>query len=347
MQGRSARHGCALLSGLAVAVPALVFALGFVLSPLTPWAIAYALGLATLAVGLLLFAFQRRPARVIAAAGVALLLAIGVLRLIRSQPAPGVRLTTLPGDGGARWVARLLPEQDGSLPAARLLELGTGLNDEEGPRFESILRASYERMGAASTTATPAIATYLGLQRPGAFDTVVITEFEQPTPRGVVIFLHGYAGNFLVYCWEFAQAAREAGLFTVCPSVDSHGAWWSDAGERTVIETLSFVRELGAQKVFLAGLSNGAAGASVLALRHRKELSGLILISGTRSEEAPPGLPTLVVQGSRDRMMPASYARAYAKRSGAHYAEIGGGHLVFLSRHEQVRPIISHFLRGL
>ncbi|HVJ19688.1 MAG TPA: hypothetical protein VM686_29915 [Polyangiaceae bacterium] len=347
MQGRTARHGCALLAGLVVAVPALALAVGVVLSPLTPWTIAYALGLATLAVGLLLFAFQRRRARVIAAAGAALLLAVGVLRLVRSQPVPGVRLTSLPGDGGARWVARLLPEQDGSLPAARLLELGGGLNDDEGLRFADILRASYERMGAASTTATPAIATYLGLQRATAFDTVVITDPAQTKARDAVIFLHGYAGNFLVYCWEFAQAARKAGFFTVCPSVDSHGAWWSDTAERTLLETLSFVRELGAQRIVLAGLSNGAAGASVLAWRHRKELSGLILISGSRAEQAPPGLPTLVVQGSRDRMMPASDARAYARRSGAHYAEIGGGHLVFLSRHEQVRPVISHFLQSL
>ncbi len=343
MRGRSARHGCALLLGLAVAVVAIGLGLACLLSTLSLWGIGYALGFGLLAGGLLAFAFRRRRARVIAGAGAALLLIIALLRLAQVGRSDGVRLTTLPDDDGPRVVARLFAEADGSLPAARLLELGGGLDDEEGPEFEAILGAAYERMPGAGSTATPAIATYLGLQRPSAFDSILIGADEKH--GGAVIFLHGYAGNFLVYCWEFAQAARAAGLLTVCPSVDSRGAWWSANGEKTMLEALRYVRQLGAKRVYLAGLSNGAAGASVLALRHPKEFAGLVLISGMRAKAAPPGLPILVVQGSRDRMMPASFARAYAKGAGASYSEIRGGHLIFLSRHEQVRPVIREFLK--
>jgi pimeloyl-ACP methyl ester carboxylesterase len=46
-------------------------------------------------------------------------------------------------------------------------------------------------------------------------------------------------------------------------------------------------------------------------------------------------------------MMPAAHARAYAERSSrARYHEVPGGHFVFLSKHELVRPAISEFFRA-
>jgi pimeloyl-ACP methyl ester carboxylesterase len=156
--------------------------------------------------------------------------------------------------------------------------------------------------------------------------------------------LHGYAGNFLVYCWEVAQAASAAGLLTICPSETADAGWWTKQGEQTYVRTVRQLRAMGIRRIYLAGLSNGAAGASVIASRHGAELSGLILISGVRAAQ-PPSLPTLVIQGSRDRMMVASRARAYAARgAGARYEEVPGGHLIFLSRHERVRALIAGFL---
>jgi pimeloyl-ACP methyl ester carboxylesterase len=104
---------------------------------------------------------------------------------------------------------------------------------------------------------------------------------------------------------------------------------------------------LGIRRVYLAGLSNGAAGAGVLALSHASELAGLVLISGSGAP-SPPDLPVLVVQGRDDRMMGASYARAYAAQSSrVRYHELAGGHLIFLSQPELVRPLIAGFLGEL
>jgi pimeloyl-ACP methyl ester carboxylesterase len=56
----------------------------------------------------------------------------------------------------------------------------------------------------------------------------------------------------------------------------------------------------------------------------------------------------LIVQGADDRMMPAATARAYAARGArVKYHQISGGHFVFLSRFEQVRPVIAQFLAEL
>jgi pimeloyl-ACP methyl ester carboxylesterase len=173
---------------------------------------------------------------------------------------------------------------------------------------------------------TPAIATYLGLQSSASFDAIVIRPpVQRVAADAAVVFLHGYAGNFYVYCWEMAQAAAPANLLTLCPSVGPDGKWWLAHGNATLKATLEYAHSIGMNRIYLAGLSNGAAGASVLALAHQPRLAGLVLISGASAEQ-PASIPTLVVQGSTDQMMPAALARAYAARSGhASYREFLSG----------------------
>jgi pimeloyl-ACP methyl ester carboxylesterase len=73
----------------------------------------------------------------------------------------------------------------------------------------------------------------------------------------------------------------------------------------------------------------------------------LVLISGSRAQRPPP-LPTLVIQGATDRMMTTATARAYAAGPPrAEYHELAGGHLIMLSRYQQVRPLIADFLLKL
>ena len=347
---RPALSGCFTLGGLALAGVAAGLAFAWLGLGLSWWSGALAFGLALLALACRALTTRARYAARLAGAGILLLVGPWLLRGLLMRERDGVRLTTLPGDGGARLVSTLYPEPDGALAAASLLQAVGGLRDEEAGQFREILEQAYARTEpAAKSFATPAIPTYLGLETEEAFDTIVI----EPRPAGArkpdaaVIFLHGYAGNFYVYCWELAQAASEAHLITLCPSVDASGAWWTPAGDRTLRATLDYAHGLGARRVYLAGLSNGAAGASVLALKYPRDFSGLVLISGTRAD-TPPSMPVLVVQGASDRMMPASYARAYATRGRAvRYYEVPGGHLVFLSRYQRIRPVIADFLRSL
>lgn len=314
---------------------------------LSYWSGLLAVALTLLAVGLFRCSSRRPDARRWLLLG-SLLLVCPLL--VRTQLATGsdrLRMVLLPALGGVRLVNTLYPESDGARIAAGVLDnMMGGLDDEESTRFGEVLGESYARIGPdADLLPTPAIATYLGMQSPRAFDSIVIPPASQPgEPTGALIFLHGYAGNFLVYCWEAAQAASAAGLLTVCPSETSDAGWWTKTGEQTFVRTVQQLRAMGIKRIYLAGLSNGAAGASVIAMRHQRELAGLILISGVRAAQ-PPSLPTLVIQGSRDRMMVASRARAYAARgANARYEEVAGGHLIFLSRHERVRSLIAGFL---
>jgi hypothetical protein len=330
-------------------VPAAGLSFAWVSWGLSWWSGTLALGLLSLLSGLFVLHSQRGVAQRLLAAGALLVLGPWLLRVALVRGSDQTRLTMLPEDSGPRLLSRLYPETDGTLAAASVLRLTQGMRDPEASKFGSILKEAYERTEPrAAMMPTPAIATYLGLQSAHAFDTIVIRPPEQRVAAdGALVFLHGYAGNFYVYCWEAAQAAATANLLTLCPSTSASGAWWEASGEATLLATLDYAHAIGMNRVYLAGLSNGAAGASELALKHRARLAGLVLISGMRAQQ-PPALPVLIVQGAADQMMPASFARAYAKRgSGVSYQELPGGHFIFLSDYQRVRPSIAQFLSEL
>jgi pimeloyl-ACP methyl ester carboxylesterase len=347
--GQTPKRGCASALGLVLFAPAAALSYAWLSSGLSWWSAVLALGLVLLALGLLVVHGRRGLGHRLLAAGGLLVLGPWLGRVVFVRGSEQSRLTTLPADTGARLLSRLYPEPDGTIAMAGLLSSMGSMRDAETSRFPAILNEAYARIEpSAANQPTPAIATYLGLQSPSGFDTIVIRPPEQRVaPDGAVVFLHGYAGNFYVYCWEIAQAAAAANLLTLCPSTGPSGAWWEAGGEQTVRATLDYAHAVGVNRVYLAGLSNGAAGASVLSLQLQNRLAGLVLISGMRAE-APPPLPVLVVQGSTDEMMPASYARAYAARgTNVKYHQVAGGHFVFLSQFERVRPAIAQFLSEL
>lgn len=343
------QRGCASALGLALAAPATALSYAWLASGLSWWSAVLAIGLVLLVLGSLVVHAQRGLGHRLLAAGGLLVLGPWLGRAVLVRGSEQARLTTLPADTGARVLSRLYPESDGAIAIAGLLTAWGRVNDDEAGQFAQILRAAFARTEpSAATQPTPAIATYLGLQSPSSFDTIMIRPPEQRVAAdGAVVLLHGDAGNFYVYCWELAQAAAAANLVTLCPSTGPSGAWWEPAGEQTLLATLDYAHAIGMNRLYLAGLSNGAAGASVLALKHAKRLAGLVLVSGMRAE-APPALPVLVVQGSSDKMMSAAVARRYAAR-GAHvkYHEVSGGHFIFLSEFEKVRPAIEQFLSEL
>jgi len=96
--------------------------------------------------------------------------------------------------------------------------------------------------------------------------------------------------------------------------------------------------------VFLAGLSNGAAGASALAPSFAPSLSGLVLISGAPAGGGNAGLPTLVVHGNQDAVASITAAKAFAARTRSTFAGFSGGHFVLLLRREETRKVIADWL---
>ncbi|MCP3063643.1 alpha/beta hydrolase [Myxococcus sp. K38C18041901] len=304
---------------------------------------SYAGGLVLVAIGLML------RARGLWRVGLGLIALVAGSRLLFAD---GTLLETvhLP-DGGHRWVNRLVDERDGTLFAAHALVRLGKLPRTDASGFIPALEAAFDRMESAEgSVATPAIATYLGLQSAESFDALVIPPARGVMPETAVVFLHGYAGNFAVYCWEMARASWSISALTVCPSVGPAGDWWSPQGAATLKATLEWLSARGVRHFYLGGLSNGGVGASMLVNRVSHpglELRGLVLVSGAKSSAPVPEVPTLVIQGRHDSMMDTPSMRSYVERLGgrATYVELDSGHFAFLDRHLESGMAISQWLR--
>ncbi|MGC4117613.1 MAG: hypothetical protein QM765_24265 [Myxococcales bacterium] len=232
---------------------------------------------------------------------------------------------------------------------------GGALHLLPAPELEGVQDAmlgAYREMGARhGPTASPVLATMLGRQGAGRFDAVV---FEAPgpstSPKGALVFLHGFTGNFTLTCWLAARAAGEAGLMTVCPSVGFDGRWWAGDGPATLEATLRWLERRGIQRVVLGGLSNGANGATVLAPQLAGRLSGLLLVSGGfADQQPPPQLPVLAIHGLRDRMVGIDGTRRYLAKAppnpSTRLVETPSGHFALLLEREELGRQIAAWLR--
>ncbi|NMO19591.1 alpha/beta hydrolase [Pyxidicoccus fallax] len=333
--------------GLLVAPVALFLLVAAAVIGASPSGWGYVVGLVLVAAGLLSRPWRRRRGLTRSGLGVVLCVVAGRLVFADGTQVETLRLP----DGGHRWVNRIVAERDGTMLAGYALVLSGGVPRSDSREFLSALESAFDRMDAAEgALATPAVATYLGLQSPKSFDALVIPPPDVAKPETAFVFLHGYAGNFAVYCWQMSRAVRAISALTVCPSVGPVGDWWSPQGERTLEETFDWLAARGVRRVYLGGLSNGGAGASVLVHRvshPRLELRGLVLVSGAYSEMPAPSVPTLLVQGRHDSMMPTRSMRAIAERMGrrATYFEVDSGHFAFLDRHEECERAIAAWLR--
>lgn len=307
----------------------------------------YAVGAALTAAGLLSMPWRRR--RGVTRAGLGLVLLVATARLLF---AGGDRMDTLRlPSGDERLVNRIVEERDGTLLAAHLLLFTGQLPRSDARDFIPALARTFDQLEAdKGSFTTPAVATWLGLQSSDDFDTVVIPPEGPKSPDTAVVALHGFTGNFAVYCWQLSRAARAISALTVCPSVGPLGDWWSPQGEKTLERTLTWLERRGIHRVYLSGLSNGGVGASVLAARlahSRLELRGLVLISGASRVADTPRVPALLIQGRHDSMFPARRMRAFAERTGklATYFEVDSGHFAFLDHADECERAIASWLR--
>jgi pimeloyl-ACP methyl ester carboxylesterase len=322
-----------------VPIAALMTAAGF-----TRWGALEVLCLATLGGGLASRWHHRKRVTIGAVVG---LTAVVVARFAITSQNDHVQVQT---SGGERLVDAILDEEDVSLAATRVIDLTAFGRDPDVPVLMDAMRDGYARMRAdVGSVGSPFAATYLGLQSPDAFDTVEIGDRlpSDQAPDTVLVFLHGFAGSFTLPCWQIAHAVRDLAVRTVCPATGWRGEWWSQEGERTVRAVIAAERARGAKHFLLAGLSNGAIGASVLAPRMRGTFDGLLLVSGVDPTAPSAGIPTLALQGSKDAMIPPAIARDYAARTNARRVDLPAGHFALLVEHERAEGAIASFVGGL
>ncbi|CAN5800247.1 hypothetical protein BH09MYX1_BH09MYX1_44970 [soil metagenome] len=328
-----------VLSALA-AVPAAVFFLFVLTGPGTWSGMAYAIALLALTVAGA--SLGKRWAPRLAAGGAAVLAFAIAVRLLTAARGDTMvmRTGTAPW---ARFVNRVIDEEDVSVSAARTIRMTHFLSDPDAAGLPEAMASGYARMRADQGDApSPVLATYLGLQNRHAYDAIEIGDVDGAS--GVVVFLHGSAGGFALPCWEVSRAATRAGMATVCPSTRWVGDWWSADGEATLRSVVENLHARGQKHIVLAGLSNGGIGGSLLVTRFPGTFEGFVAISGASPAASAPGIPVLCVQGKADTMVSAAVVSAYAARAGATYVGVNAGHFALLMKEDLVVDTLATWL---
>jgi dienelactone hydrolase len=285
---------------------------------------------------------------VIAGMIVVALVASARISILGLDPTTSLKVIALPTERETSWVNALIDEQDALIFGEALFHQIGGASDNEHKGLTSALLTAYTEMRKEGNFASPVLSTYLGLQRPGHFDAVMIEPDEQP--KFAVIFLHGYMGNVSAQCWEIAQAVKQLGGVTVCPSTVWTGAWWQPNGQAILRATFNYVRAQGINRIYLGGFSNGGFGISRLAPQWKEEegLAGLFFIDGftNGAEIRNVGLPVLIIEGAQDERVPVAAARQFALEVGDRgtYAEVEGDHFLLMKQPVSIQSEIQKWL---
>ena len=134
----------------------------------------------------------------------------------------------------------------------------------------------------------------------------------------VILFLHGSCGNFKAYIWTWKRFADAHQVAIVAPTF-GFGNWDNAGGLDANDSAYDYCRhtpELDADRVILAGLSNGAIGVSREACRNPGRYRGLIYISAvmepdvmssTAFQQGCKDKPVLVLHGDQDERIPRKF----------------------------------------
>lgn len=338
------------LVGLALLLVALLVSLAAVRAPLTVTGALYVLATLVFTLGLALDRRGRRLSNRVAGLGVVLFAGVLAFRLITvGAEGPGARIERMPEGFEARSVGRALAEEDGVQLALALMAGHGFATEREREGFAEALDEAYADFRARhGTLPTPLIPTVLGMQEPNAFELIHV---DGPHPDDAVLFLHGAAGNWSLLCWLVADAARDAGLSTYCPSVGVAGDWERPDSLEVVRTSLRRMRARGVTRVHLVALSQGAASLSGVVDAFPEEFASLLMLFGVDTHLTPPTLPSAIVHGIDDERFLTEVVEATAENWRALGADIelhavDGDHFALVKRRVEVRRIMATWLQA-
>ena len=191
-----------------------------------------------------------------------------------------VRAFRLPSQQPVHLFSRFLPEEIGVYTGTLVGPYVGLMTEKEYNGLLAILNTSYRELRASrGYFPSPLYTTPFGSHTEKGFDLLVLDPGR--SARGSLLFLHGAGGNFTLLCGVIAEAAAHADLKTYCPSMRLEGRWHRHDGRAILEKSIDFIRKDQQRgPLFVAGLSNGAAGAQALSAEYSTHFTGLILLYG-------------------------------------------------------------------
>ena len=331
-----------------IAVPLIALLSFLPTTPVSPAGIIYLFSYFLIVLGLLVAPWRLSLSSASLLAGSTLAIITVAIRIIFPPSGTQMNLITLPGQARPRLLNRIFNEQDIVLFGAQVAPYMGAISPTEKKSLDIKFSETFEEMKLQEVTPlSPFLTTYLNLQSPQRFDAVIAEPRPGTHPGAGIVFLHGFGGNFTLQCWLVAAAGDQIDAITICPSTSPSGNWWNSQGQSILQETLSYLRQRGVERIYLAGLSNGGIGASRLAEQLQQDIVGLILISGADPSAAITELPVLVLHGKYDERIPVSVMEQYASAAGssATYRLFEGDHFLLLKEADQVQKAMIEWLR--
>ena len=136
------------------------------------------------------------------------------------------------------------------------------------------------------------------------------------TAYPMIVILHGSGGSGEATIEPWIKRLHNE-FIIVCPSYHM-GAWWTITAEELILELTRKTRAqypVDYNRVFLAGLSNGAVGAYMAGMFHPDYFAGIVPIAGAVTERYMHFLvnlnntPIYMIQGRDDPFFPIEYSR--------------------------------------
>lgn len=295
-----------------------------------------------------------------------------VVLLVRGAPGgespegPGLRSVFLAPSAFRRHaIGNLVPEVDQvTLGAALLTRLDPWMSAAQGRRIRRVLGELYDEMEAVpatrplGTVGGAALGELLGGSAEGPGHYYAYVPEHGPGERlGLMVFLHGNAGNHKILAWAWRAFAERHRVAIVCPTFGF--GFWGDGGveavERARAHALGTL-PIDPGRVWLAGLSDGGKGVTRSAIAHPGHYRGLVYLSptmvpgeiGSRAFlDGWRGRPVLVFQGDDDHNVPrrdVDPAVAILRREGVdvRYETFPGeDHFLFFARREAIFGAIA------
>lgn len=140
------------------------------------------------------------------------------------------------------------------------------------------------------------------------------------TPLPAIIVLHGMGGSGDNTAAKWAERLSHE-FIVVCPSYPM-GAWWAGPAEDMVLGLIDYTRShynVDDNRIFLAGLSNGAIGVYTIGMFYPDRFAGLIPVAGSITPRFMNFLvnlrntPVYMIQGAHDPVFPIQLSRRVHK----------------------------------
>ena len=209
-----------------------------------------------------------------------------------------------------------LATQDPDVENQVLKRLRSGQVQHE--TVKSILRARAKKNLAPTGLQSNLKTTHNGKNYPYALFLPESSGPDETIP--LVVVLHGLGSNGAntLPAWVERLGKKVAVL---CPTYPM-GAWWARPAEEMVLNLIDETREkynIDSDRVFLAGLSNGAIGAYMIGMFYPDRFAGLIPIAGSITPRYMHFLvnlrntPIYMIQGAHDPIFPIQLSRRIHK----------------------------------